>query len=347
MAQRRLLDTPSPEALTPVRAAVGQSPLLYVPVDIEGLVPDTELSFTVHLQTAPRHFVVLLAAGAEFTTATVARLRESGVTALWVTSDERGAYERYVERHLSTLVGAQRAPARRASLLYSATRTTLASVMTDRRHTDAALRTRDVARELAGWLVREPDALGHLGALMEADYDTVRHSINVAVFATGLAVAAGVTDPHVLQDFTQGALLHDVGKSRVPRELITKPGAYTRQELAMMRTHVLRGEHILKREGRLSATALIPVSQHHERMDGEGYPRAIVAGDLHMLGRIAAICDVYDALTSDRSYKEAMTGAEALTLMSGGMASHFDQELLRTFIRTVRRPSRAMTSRAA
>lgn len=344
---QRHVDAARAETFAPVRAAVGPSPQLYVPVDIHGLVPDTTLPFTVHVQTSPRHFIVLLAAGAEFTTTTIARLRDSGVTVLWVTGDERHAYEHYVEGHLSTLLAAQRAPAARATLLYSATRTTLASVMADRRHQDAALRTRDVARELAGWLVREPDALGHLGALMEADYDTVRHSINVAVFATGLAVAAGVTDAHDLQEFTQGTLLHDIGKSRVPRDLITKPGAYTRQELAMMRTHVLRGEHILKREGRLSATALIPVAQHHERMDGEGYPRAIVAGDLHLLGRIASICDVYDALTSDRSYKQAMSGPEALTLMSTGMASHFDQALLRTFIRTLRRPTRLTTARAA
>jgi HD-GYP domain-containing protein (c-di-GMP phosphodiesterase class II) len=338
---------PSPDALAPVCAAHGCPPKWYVPVGLDGLVADTCLSFAVHRETLPRHFIVLLAEGRELTATILSRLRAAGVQTLYVTVEDRPQYEDYLARHLTTLLSVKREPEKRASLLYSATRTTLASVLGDHRHTDAAMRTRDVARELAGWLARDPDALGHLGALMAADYDTVRHSINVAVFATGLAVAAGVADPHDLQDFTHGALLHDVGKSRVPRELITKPGAYNEQELRLMRTHVVRGEHILRRDGRLSPIAMIPVAQHHERMDGEGYPRAIVARDLHPLGRIASICDVYDALTSHRSYKQAMTGQDALLLMSGKMASHFDQALLRTFIRTLRRPARQPSPRAA
>jgi HD-GYP domain-containing protein (c-di-GMP phosphodiesterase class II) len=124
----------------------------------------------------------------------------------------------------------------------------------------------------------------------------------------------------------------------VPRELITKPGAYTERELALMRTHVSEGEQILQRDGRLPALGMIAVSQHHERMDGGGYPRRTPGAALHMFGRITAICDVYDALTSDRSYKRAMSGADALQLMTTHMSAHFDQELLRTFIRALHAP---------
>jgi putative nucleotidyltransferase with HDIG domain len=330
--------TPRARASEPhaVRAVVGQAHAVYVPVDLDGLVPDTVLEFALHFQSAPGYFVPLQGAGAEFSSVHVQRLRESGVTTLWVADADHHLYEGHVERHLSTLLAAHRAPARKAALLYSAARTTLASVLADPRHTDAAPRTRGVAEELARWLASEPGAIGYMGALMARDYDTVRHSINVSVFATSLAVAAGVRDREHLQDFTHGALLHDVGKSRIPRELITKPGAFTDAELALMRTHVSEGEHILRRDGRLPALAMVAVSQHHERMDGGGYPRRTSGEDLHLFGRISAICDVYDALTSDRSYKRAIPGADALKLMGTHMAAHFDQALLRTFIRTLR-----------
>ena len=329
---------PAPPATRAVRAVAGHGSAVYVPVDLDGLVPDTTLEFPVYFQSAPGYFVLLQGAGAEFTTVHLQRLHESGVSALWVADADHHLYENYVQRHLSALLAASAAPDRKAALLYSAARTTLASVLADPRHTDAAARTRGIADELATWLAGQPGAIGHMGALMARDYDTVRHSINVSVFATSLAVVSGVCDREHLRDFTHGTLLHDVGKSRIPRELISKPGAFTAAEFAVMRTHVREGELILRWDGGLPRLAMHAVSQHHERMDGSGYPRATPGEDLHLFGRIAAICDVYDALTSDRSYKRALPGAEALKLMSTQMAMHFDQRLLRTFIGSLRAP---------
>ena len=325
------------QAAHAVRAAVGQA-RVYLPVDLDGLVPDTRLEFPLYFQSAPGYFVLLQGAGAEFSTVILHRLRESGVPTLWVADADHSLYEHYVERHLSTLLAAASLPAQQASLLYSAARTTLASVLADPRHVDVAPRTRRVAQALGSWLAREPGAIGYMGELMARDYDTVRHSINVSVFATSLAVAAGVRDAAHLQDFTHGVLLHDVGKSRIPRELIVKPGAYTPSELAVMRTHVVEGERILG-GGALPPLAMLAVSQHHERMDGGGYPRQTPGAELHLFGRIAAICDVYDALTSDRSYKRAIPGSDAMKLMTTHMSAQFDQPLLRTFIRTLRAPS--------
>ncbi len=322
-----------------VRAASGQSAAVFVPVDLDGLVPDTAPEFPLYFQSEPGHFVLLRGARVEFTMVQVQRLREFGVSTLWVADADHHLYEHYVEHHLSTLLASTREPERKAALLYSAARTTLASVLVDPRHCDVGPRTRRIAEELGSWVAREPGVLGYMGALMARDYDTVRHSINVTVFSTSLAVASGVRGCRVLQDYTHGVLLHDVGKSRIPRELIVKPGAFTEDELALMQTHVAEGEDILASDGRLPATAMVAVSQHHERMDGSGYPRRIPGPDLHLFGRITAICDVYDALTSDRSYKPAIAGVDALTLMTTELVAQFDQKLVRRFIGTLRAPS--------
>jgi hypothetical protein len=211
-----------------VRAAFGHVRPIYIPVHLDGLVLDSVVDFHLHLQTSPGHFVLFRGPDLEFTTAHHTRLLANRVETLWLKGDERRRYEQYVERHLETLLGNPKiATSRKVELLQSAAQTTLEAVMVDPRHTDAVPRTRRVAQQTVQLIVRDRDAMGHMAALMARDYDTVRHSMNVSVFATGLAAAAGVTNPSDLRDIALGGLLHDIGKSELPRELIVKPGAYT------------------------------------------------------------------------------------------------------------------------
>ena len=322
-----------------VRAAFGHVRPIFIPVHLDGLVLDAVVDFHLHLQTSPGHFVLFRGPDLEFTTAHHRRLLANKVETLWLKGDERRRYEQYVERHLETLLGnPQIATPRKVELLQSAAQTTLEAVMVDPRHTEAVPRTRRVAQQTVQLIVRDRDALGHMAALMARDYDTVRHSMNVSVFATGLAAAAGVTNPGDLRDIALGGLLHDIGKSELPRELIVKPGAYTEEEMTLMRTHVARGEHILQADGRMGSLGMVVVSQHHERLTGNGYPRGLEAQHIHLFGRIAAIADVYDAMTSDRSYQRAMKPVDALHLMTTHLAPHFDRTLLQHFVKTLRAP---------
>ena len=322
-----------------VRAAFGHVRPLYVPVHLDGLVIDSVVDFHLYLQTSPGHFVLFRGPDLEFASTHHARLLANRVETLWLKGDERRRYEQYVERHLDTLLAnPQIATPRKVELLQSAAQTTLESVMVDPRHTEAVPRTRRVAQQTVQLIVREAESLGHMAALMARDYDTVRHSMNVSVFATGLAHAAGVRNASDLRDLALGALLHDIGKSELPRDLIVKPGAYTEEEMALMRTHVVRGEHILQQDGRMGSLGMVVLSQHHERLSGHGYPRALEPQHIHLFGRIAAIADVYDAMTSDRSYQRAMSPLDALDLMSTQVASQFDQDLLRLFVKTLRAP---------
>lgn len=323
-----------------VRAAFGHVRPLYIPVHLDGLVLDSVLDFHLYLQTSPGHFILFRGPDLEFTTAHHARLLANRVDTLWLKGDERRRYEQYVERHLDTLLAnPQIATRRKVELLQSAAQTTLESVMVDPRHGEAVPRTRRVAQQTVQLIVKDQEALGHMAALMARDYDTVRHSMNVSVFATGLAHAAGIRNPSDLRDLALGGLLHDIGKSDLPRELIVKPGAYTDEEMALMRTHVTRGEAILSLDGRMGSLGMVVVSQHHERLGGRGYPRALEAHHIHLFGRIAAIADAYDAMTSDRSYQRAMKPVDALHLMTTHLASHFDQGLLRTLVKTLRAPT--------
>jgi putative nucleotidyltransferase with HDIG domain len=332
---------PAVPALPPgaVRAAFGHVRPLYIPVHLDGLVVDSVVSFHLYLQSAPGHFLLFRGPDLEFTAAHRTRLLNHNVQTLWLRGDERRRYEGYVEQHLDTLLGDPRVTTpRKAQLLTSAAQSTLEAVLAEPRHATVVPRARRVAQQTVRLLVRSPDALGHLAALMAHDYDTVRHSMNVSVFAVGLAHAAGVRDGHDLHQLALGGLLHDIGKSEIPRDLIVKTGAYTDDEMAVMRTHVTRGEQILQQTDKLGPLGMAVVSQHHERLTGGGYPRALRASDIHLFGRIAAVADCFDAMTSDRSYQRAMRPVDALHLMKTHLQAHFDQALVERFIRTLRAP---------
>lgn len=332
---------PNVHAMPPgaVRAAYGHVRPLYLPIDLDGLVIDSVVSFHLYLQSAPGHFVLFRGPDLPFNAEHHGRLLTNRVQTLWLRGDERRRYEAYVEQHLDTLLANPLIPLpRRAALLTGAAQATLESVMAAPRQQDVVPRTRRVAQQTVRMLVRSPDAVGHLASLMAHDYDTVRHSMNVSVFAVGLAHAAGVRESADLQELALGTLLHDIGKTEIPRELITKAGAYTDDEFAIMRTHVERGEQILAETGRLGHLGMVAVAQHHERLTGTGYPRQLSDTELHLFGRITAIADCFDAMTSERSYQHAMRPAAALHLMRTHLAAHFDQTLLDQFIRTLRIP---------
>lgn len=311
-----------------------------MPVHLDGLVVDSIVDFHLYLQSAPGHFILFRGPDLPFTVQHHARLLHNNVQTLWLRGDERRRYEAYVEKHLDTLLANPHVPVqRKAVLLSSAAQSTLEAVMAEPRHAQSVPRTRRVAQQTVQLLVRTPEAVGHLASLMAHDYDTVRHSMNVSVFSVGLAHAAGIRAVGDLQELALGTLLHDIGKSEIPRELIAKPGAYTDEEFAVMRTHVERGEHILQGTGRLGPLGMIAVSQHHERLLGQGYPRRLSGDDIHLFGRISAIADCFDAMTSQRSYQRAMRPADALHLMRTHLSNHFDQPLLEQFIRTLRVPA--------
>ncbi|HTU99442.1 MAG TPA: HD domain-containing phosphohydrolase [Luteitalea sp.] len=314
--------------------------IAYRQLSVHGLIADSVLEFQLYLQPAPGRLVLFCGSGVTFTERQAARLTAMAES-LWLRCGDEAAYDRYVERHLATLLAASTlGTAERASLVTSAARAAIAAAMADPRHGEVRTRTRLVAAEMVGLIAREPDAVHHMAALMERDYETVRHSINVSVFATGLAQAVGVSSIIDLQELGHGTLLHDIGKSVIPLELLTKRGKFTGEEFAVMQTHVVRGEELVEAQGGMSPLAMTALSQHHERLDGSGYPRRLPAGGQHLFGRITAICDVFDALTSERPYKVALKPADAIRLMTTQLAIQVDQELLRVFIQMLCAPSK-------
>ena len=163
------------------------------------------------------------------------------------------------------------------------------------------------------------------------DNYTYTHSVNVDILSVILGVACGLTDDE-LKKLSQAALLHDVGKTCVPIEILNKPGKLNEEEWEEMRKHPRYGYNMLKDNHDVSSVTRNAILSHHENEDGSGYPRGLTADRIHLFAKIIHIADVYDALTTKRIYKDAMNPADALEYLMANADRLFDRQLLTIFM---------------
>ena len=179
-----------------------------------------------------------------------------------------------------------------------------------------------------------------LMVISEHDFYTYTHSLNVCTLALGLGSAIGMPKSPDLEWLGLGAMLHDVGKSQVDSKLINKPGRLTDDEFAKMKSHVNQGVNLLRDHHKMPQKVLEVVAQHHEKLGGNGYPSGLSGDELTLFGRIASIVDIYDALTTARSYKKAFTPFEALSILSKN-EEDYDRSLLKELVMMLGRQIRA------
>jgi len=183
-------------------------------------------------------------------------------------------------------------------------------------------------------LMDEPDALESFFQLTIHDYYTYTHSVHVYIYSMLLTrTVIGSDNIPFLQDLGVGYLLHDIGKKDISTDILNKKGKLDDNEWAIIKKHPLIGyELLVKISGKISDEVAQIVLQHHEKCDGTGYPKNLTDSEIGRYGKICAIADVYDALTTRRSYKDALSKMAAFTIMQDSKG-HFDQQMLARFIR--------------
>jgi cyclic di-GMP phosphodiesterase len=194
--------------------------------------------------------------------------------------------------------------------------------------------TKVVVSELVDSCMRNDDALVSLTKLLSHDEYTFSHCINVTVFALVLGKALGFGVDQ-LQSFGESVMLHDVGKMLVPPEILNKPGKLTPEEFDVMKLHVDRGVVLLRESFPDNPSIALVADEHHERMDGSGYPHGKRGNDISQWGQISAIADVYDALTSRRCYKREITPHRSMALIYRLRGGDFNPLYVDRFIECV------------
>jgi len=191
---------------------------------------------------------------------------------------------------------------------------------------------RALVDEMVVSIVEDDNALLWLTQLKQRDEYTSLHSLNVCILSMLFAHHLGMTQEQ-LREVGTGGLLHDIGKMKVPLEILNKPGRLNDKEMALLRTHPRQGYEMLRRHREMSPAALDVVYSHHERIDGSGYPRGLRGGAISRYAMVVSLVDVYDAVTSDRAYHAGISPHEALNLMYEREPHTFHPELLEAFIR--------------
>jgi HD-GYP domain-containing protein (c-di-GMP phosphodiesterase class II) len=199
--------------------------------------------------------------------------------------------------------------------------------------TIAVGRLAPIVAELAAEVDRNAQVILRLLRLKNRDEYTYVHSVAVSALMMNFARHLGL-DETLMPEIGLAGLLHDVGKIAVPSDILNKPGQLTDGEFALMKEHPGNGYDLLRASKGVSQLALDVCLSHHERFDGTGYPSGLSGSALSLIARMGAICDVYDALTSDRAYKDAWTPQHALGAMRR-WKGHFDPELLDAFMESL------------
>lgn len=201
-------------------------------------------------------------------------------------------------------------------------------------HTINTHRVKHVVEDIVNELIRNRFIVTKLADIRILDDYTFAHSVNVCVLSVSTGLAMGFLK-HQLQKLAIGAILHDIGKMLVPEEILNKPGELTKSEFAEMKKHSIIGYELLKEQSEIPATAALVALQHHERYNGEGYPHGIKNENIHEHAKIVAIADVYDALTADRVYKNAVLPYECVEILIASSGYQFDPAFVRTFVENV------------
>jgi len=180
---------------------------------------------------------------------------------------------------------------------------------------------------------RHPDALLSLARLKTADEYTYMHSAAVCALMVALGRQLGFNEAQCREAGMAG-MLHDLGKAAMPQDVLNKPGKLTDEEFAIIKQHPVRGYEMLLAGGATSDSVMDVVRHHHERVDGTGYPDRLKGEEISLLSRMGAVCDVYDAVTSNRPYKAGWDPAHALAQMAS-WKGHFDETIFQSFVKSV------------
>jgi putative nucleotidyltransferase with HDIG domain len=191
-----------------------------------------------------------------------------------------------------------------------------------------------VVQEMTESILRNGNALVSLCRVKDKDDYTFLHSVSVCALLVSFCRAVGMEKSNI-QLVGIGGLLHDIGKMKVPNAILNKPGKLTDEEFVQMKSHVAASMEILSLTPGIQPDSILVAHQHHERHDGSGYPLKLKGDEISRIGQMAAVCDVYDAITSDRCYHKGMAPHDALRKILEWSKYHFNPDVAQQFIRTI------------
>ncbi len=306
----------------------------YCPINIDALRLQSAPNFPLYFRPgAGRNFILYCDRGEKFDGDVRKRLAENKISHLYIRKDDEQEYSRYLALHLDTILSDEQLSLReKTGILYDSAQAVVEDLLTTPISPEKVKSSRDLVRHTVALITDDDFMLEDLLRNIACDYYLYTHSVNVVAYSVALAMQAGYADHATLREIANGALLHDVGKSTLPKEMLDKNDELSELEWEQMREHPQTGYDMLHNTGSVGEIALDIVLHHHERLDGSGYPHGLSGKSISPFVRIVSLADIFDALTTDRFHQPAKTSFQALRTMQRRMLPQVDITLVRSFI---------------
>lgn len=255
-----------------------------------------------------------------------------GIEQLYVSDEEFEKYQSYAEKHLQSIANNPDIPfTDKADIVYKKASSVMDELFKNPDSLENMKRSQNIVDGFVNLALQDEATLESIMKIAAHDYYTHTHSINVSIYSLSLAKFLGLKDKD-LEDIGMASMMHDLGKSKVDAAIINKNGKLSDAEFNEMKNHPQRGYDIALNMGINDKRILSGIRDHHEKLDGGGYPRGLKDKQLSLFARIIAVADVFDALTTKRSYKDALSSFSAISIMKNQMDTHLDMRLVNALV---------------
>jgi len=286
----------------------------YMAIELECLRVDTILGVDLYLQSSDR-FILYRSRNVPFNDKVRKNLLIHGVKQLYIKARDSEKYSRYIENNLSNILADTNVNIeKKRQLVYDSSLTVARELLKDPTSPTTMKRATKIVEGIVDLHQKDTGGFQKIIQLMPFDYSIINHSANVATYSIAVGKSLGIqkNDLYVLG---LGALLHDIGKSKIPKELLNKPARLTADEFNKVKEHVVLGMNMASNNPLVPKQSLAPILCHHERLSGIGYPRGIKGNNIPLYGLITGAADSFDAMTTNRVYQKALTTFRALEIL--------------------------------
>ncbi len=255
------------------------------------------------------------------------------VETLYIKTEDKIYYKELLEKHVNSILTDSNINIdKKTSFVNQIASNTMQTLFEEKISIKNVRKASSVSDNIVNLMLKDNKAMYSMLKVTSYDYNTYSHCVDVASYCIGFGVFLGLSKEELIV-LGKAGMLHDIGKKEIDKKIIGKKGPLTFEEFEIVKHHPALGVKSLRLTGVTNKTLLTIVEQHHEKCDGSGYPKGLKDDEIHDLAKILTICDIFDALTTKRAYKERMPSYHALNFMFTEMYNQLSPKYLREFAR--------------
>jgi HD-GYP domain-containing protein (c-di-GMP phosphodiesterase class II) len=303
----------------------------YILVDKRFFHIGDEVNFNLFFLDKPTHMSLFLQSDTVIDLKQKHKLRQA--EQLFISKSKKERYDSFRECHIqNVLEDHSMSLDEKIDIIYESSTELTQSLYNNPNALENAQRSKNIVTPILQSILYHEDTISSYIKIIEYDYYTHTHSLNVSIYALCLGAELNLAEK-TLTALGRSALLHDLGKSKIEHDIVAKTEELSQYEFERMKMHPASGYEIAVDIGIKSKDILDGIRHHHEKLNGMGYPDRLKDDEITLFPRIIGVCDVFDALTTKRSYKNAMSSYDALYLMKTEMHNHLDMHIVDVFIK--------------